>query len=244
MTGKPNEISATEDFEFDALQKAENYRAALVKEFAPFLKGEVLEVGAGIGQITALLSALPDVHRLVSIEPDDRFCRQFRASHPNRTLVEGTIDALPAKSDWDAIVSINVLEHIREDEVELGKFHRKLCRRNGYLCLFVPARREIYAPLDKDFGHYRRYARKELRRKIEQAGFAVHRLSYFNFIGYFAWWLNFCVLRKRHFDVRSIAFFDRVIFPAMHTLETRLRRPPIGQSLIAVATAGTPMGAI
>ena len=40
------------NFEFSALSEARNYRAALIKEFAPVLTGNVLEVGAGIGQIT------------------------------------------------------------------------------------------------------------------------------------------------------------------------------------------------
>ncbi len=233
-----NNVSATEDFEFDALQKAQNYRAALVREFSSFLKGDILEVGAGIGQITTHLAALPSIRQLVSVEPESRFCRQFRTRHPERALIEGTVDALPNESDWDAILSINVLEHVGDDEVELVHYHRKLARRRGHLCLFVPARHEIYAPLDKDFGHHRRYDRKELRHKLRHAGFSIVRLNYFNWIGYFAWWFNFRVLRKRRFDVKSVVIFDRLIFPLLHAFERNVLRPPFGQSLLAVAQAG------
>ena len=70
MSERPNETSATENFEFDALQKAENYRATLIREFAPWLKGRVLEVGAGIGQMTAAIAELPGIEKLIAIEPE------------------------------------------------------------------------------------------------------------------------------------------------------------------------------
>src|SRR5262245_32882369 len=237
MSERPNEAAATGDFEFDALQQARNYRAALVQEFSPFLKGRVMEIGAGIGQFTEALAALPGVQEVVAIEPEPRFCDMFRKLQPNRKLVAGTMDDLQNDSDWDAAICINVLEHIREDDAELAKCRQRLTKRRGHLCLFVPARQEIYAPLDKDFGHHRRYARPQLREKLARAGFQIVRLNYFNCIGYFAWWFNFCFLKKRHFDVGSVVVFDRLIFPVVHALERNLMRPPFGQSLLAVARA-------
>ena len=144
---------------------------------------------------------------------------------------------MPAGSFFDGALCLNVLEHIREDEVELRKFAKLLAPRKGTLCLFVPARPEIYAPIDKDFGHFRRYTRGELRRKLVDAGFHIERLHYFNCVGYFAWWLNFCVLKKREFEVAKVRAFDRVIFPVVHGLESRMVRPPFGQSLMAIARA-------
>jgi SAM-dependent methyltransferase len=239
---KPNEISLTDDFEFAALREAVNYRAALVAEFAPWLRGSVVEVGAGIGQISSSLAALPAVREVVAIEPEARFCREFRRLHPQMKLVEGILDDLDPAQVCDAILCVNVLEHIRDDDRELAKFHQRLAARRGHLCLFVPARQEIYAPLDKDFGHYRRYDRAGLREKLELAGFQIIRLNYFNFAGYFAWWLNFCVRKQRKFEAGAVRFYDRAIFPLGHWLESRLTRPPIGQSLIAMARAGLGKG--
>src|SRR6267143_1575306 len=101
-----------------------------------------------------------------------------------------------------------------------------------------PLNQIISAPLDKDFGHHRRYDRKELRHKLRHAGFSIVRLNYFNWVGYVAWWLSFRVLRKRRFDVRSVVIFDRLIFPLIHAFERNVLRPPFGQSLLAVAQAG------
>jgi SAM-dependent methyltransferase len=230
----PNAIASTKDFEFAALNNAANYRKALLSEFAEFLRGDVLEVGAGIGQITEPLLRMSAVKRVVAVEPDAEFCAQHRSRFPEHELIEGTAGDLQSDRDWDAILSINVLEHISDHEAELKLYASLLRKRQGHLCLFVPARPEIYSPIDKDFGHYRRYLRNELRNLLQRAGFEITRICYFNFVGYFAWWLNFCVLKKRHFEPTKVLFYDRAIFPLVHALERGICRPPFGQSLLAV----------
>jgi SAM-dependent methyltransferase len=237
MSAEPNSMATTEDFEFDALAQARNYRQALFAEFGPFLRGDVVEIGAGIGQMTEHLLRLPGVKRTVAVEPDSRFCARHRAQFPKHHLIEGTAASLPAEDDWDAILSINVLEHIEDDRGELKRYAALLRERRGALCLLVPARPEIYAPIDKDFGHFRRYMRGELRQKLRAAGFAIERLHYYNCAGYFAWWFNFCLLKKRCFEKEKVWFYDRAIFPVVHAMESRIIRPPFGQNLLAVARA-------
>ncbi len=237
MNEVPNESAATANFEFDALRAAQNYRRVLLEIFSPHLHGRVIEIGAGIGQFTEELVKLPPIQHLLALEPDTRFYPEFRKALPNQPLHEGIINTLNDPGPWHGILSINVLEHIREDEDELRAYARLLRNQRGKLCLFVPARPEIYAPIDKDFGHHRRYTRPELQKKLEQAGFKTVRLHYFNATGYFLWWLNFCVLRQRKFKVGSVRLFDRFIFPCTYGLESNLCWPPFGQSLIAVAEA-------
>jgi SAM-dependent methyltransferase len=237
---RPNALADTNDFEFEALQEARNYRAALFREFGPFLKGDVAEVGAGVGQMSEVLAKLPGVQRAVAVEPDAAYCARHRAAFPGHEVIHGTAADLPPGLAWDAILSINVLEHIRGDEEELGRYAGLLKSRRGMLCLFVPAGRAIYAPIDKDFGHFRRYTRTELRDKLERAGFEILRLDYFNAVGYFAWWLNFRLLKKRTFERGKVRLFDRVIFPVVHAVESKVKRPPFGQSLVAVARSGRP----
>jgi hypothetical protein len=237
MKERPNEKAATNSFEFDALREARNYRQALIREFSPFLKGRTIEIGAGIGQVTESLRNLPGIQELQAVEPDPELCAAFRRALPEQALIQGTIENVPDGSAWEAILSINVLEHIREDEAELRSYSKLLRQQNGALNLFVPARQEIYAPIDADFGHHRRYSKPELKRKLEEAGFEVIRLRYFNCVGYFAWWMTFCLLKRRQFDSGSVRFFDRVIFPCVHAFESRIMAPPFGQSLLAVARA-------
>jgi SAM-dependent methyltransferase len=233
----PNALTVSEDFEFEALSLADNYRAALMQEFSHPLRGNVLEVGAGIGQITEVLLKKRDIARLVSIEPHVAFYRQLMEKFPGHTVVHGTFEDLNDSGDWDTILSINVLEHIGDDEKELKNYYNCLAKNVGTLCLFVPARPEIYAQIDKDFGHFRRYTGTSLRDKLERAGFQIVRLRYYNIVGYLAWWLNFCLLKKRHFSASSVRLFDRFIFPPVHLFESRICAPFIGQSLLVEARA-------
>lgn len=228
--------TAPTHFEFGPLSWAERYRAAILREFAPVLHGRVVEEGAGVGHFTAQLARLPQIQELVAVEPNPQFGAQFRQRHPHLRLVEGTLESVPAQPPWDAVVSVNVLEHIADDQAQLARYRQLLVPQQGHLCLFVPARPELYAPLDRDFGHYRRYGRPELQHKLQQAGFSLVRLHYFNCVGYFIWAVNFRWLKRRHFNPTLVRLFDRLLFPAAYRLE-RLVRPPFGQSLIAIARA-------
>lgn len=230
-----NEIGGTEDFEFAALAEAVNYRKTIIGEFSKFLKGRVLEIGAGIGQTTEALVGSEGVDEVVAVEPDHRFHEGFGKRLPNVRLVKGTSQDVSGE-DFDGVITVNVMEHIENDETEFAMQHSLLKGRRGYLCCLVPARPEIFAPLDDHFGHYRRYTKKELRRKLEGAGFKVEEIFYFNFVGYFAWAFRFKLLGKMDFDLGQVRLFDRKIFPVAHSLERKLLRPPIGQSLIAIAT--------
>ena len=230
-------LESQPDFEFEALRHAVNYRRALIREFSPHLKERVIEVGCGIGQMTESLRKLSSIKYLLSVEPDPHFCREFRKTFPGQPLIEGTVDSVTDEKPWNGIVSINVLEHILEDERELAIYSRLLRSANGRLCLFVPARQEIYAPLDKDVGHHRRYTKPGLKKKLEAAGFEVEHIRYFNWVGYFGWWLTFRVMGTRKMNPASVKFFDRVIFPVVYAAESHICAPPFGQSLIAIARA-------
>ena len=93
------------------------------------------------------------------------------------------------------------------------------------------------APIDRDFGHFRRYDAPDLRRKLTRAGFQIVGLHHFNGLGYLLWWLEFTVLKRRHFARRKVWLFDRLVFPILHAVESRVCRPPRGQSILAVARA-------
>jgi SAM-dependent methyltransferase len=237
MAAQRNRKESSGNFEFDALRWANNYRKALLHEFEPHLLGNVIEVGAGIGQFTELLVGLSSIKSVLAIEPEERFCAELRDRLPNQELKQGTVEDLDPGTSCDAVVSTNVLEHIENDTAELRAYAELLRDRRGHLCLFVPARSELYAPIDKDFGHFRRYSKSDLKSKLGGAGFVTKRLDYFNCAGYFAWLLTFRVLSRRAFSPAGVRFFDRFIFLPTHWVESQVMRPPFGQSLLAVAQA-------
>lgn len=232
-----NETAKTEDFEFEALGQAHNYREAIVREFASALRGRVIEIGAGVGQMTRVLRHSPTIETLLSVEPEARFAQSFRAALPEAALLEGTIDDVPISPGWDAIFSVNVLEHIRDHEAEAVKYHRLLEPHGGHLCLLVPARPELFSDIDRDFGHFRRYTAGSLKNVLLRSGFRIEKLHYFNSVGYLAWLLHFRLRRKREFDTQQVRFYDRYIFPWVNRMEVAHCRPLIGQSLVAIAAS-------
>ncbi len=226
------------NYEFEDLQYANNYRTAVLKEFSPYLKGKVIEVGAGIGQFTELLKTINSVKKILAIEPHEPFVKRLKQTFPDIETIRGTIKSVNLNSQWDGIVCINVLEHIEDDLDELKHYNMLLKNNNGNLCLFVPARKELYSEIDAYFGHYRRYTRKELKNKLNQSGFNIVKIHYFNFVGYFSWFIIFKMLKKQTFNPTAVKTFDKFILPTMHLLEYNILRPPFGQSLIAIAKAG------
>ncbi len=220
------------NYEFSGLEPASRYRAAIAREFVSITAGRVLEVGAGIGQMTGVLRRSPGVTHYAAVEPDNAFHASFRDRHPAIPLHS----SLPADTDWDTVLAINVLEHIPEDRVALAAWADRLRHRGGRIGLFVPARPELFAPIDQAFGHQRRYTRPQLRAALESVGFRVERLHYFNLVGYFGWLWLYRILGRRRFDAGAVRFFDRWIFPAGNALERLGIRPPFGQSLVAIAS--------
>lgn len=223
-------------FEFDSLEYARNYRLSIIREFAPCLRGEIAEIGAGIGQSTRELLALPQITKLAAVEPEEKFIAALRQALPQAEIIRGTVANLQAR-DFDGIVSINVLEHIQDDAAELTAYHRLLEKRWGHLCLFVPAGPEIFTAFDREVGHCRRYSRDELQSKLEAAGFTPIKLRYFNLPGYLFWWMEFRVLKRRGFNPRKVVLFDRYLFPIINLIERRCLSPFKGQSILAIARA-------
>ena len=236
MSKEYNQNAISGDFEFEALRQAVNYQRLLTQELGMFVRGRTLEIGAGVGQMTVRLRALPGVQFLQSVEPEPAFCQEFRRTLPEQPLIQGTIHDVPG-NDWDAIVSINVMEHIEHDREEMGFCHALLKERRGILALFVPARPELYAPIDRDFGHYRRYTRTEAVAKLAGAGFKIEKIRYFDFAGYFAWLICCRLLRQRNLKPAAVRCFDRMIFPFENLLETKFCPPPIGKNLLTIARA-------
>jgi len=236
MPKEYNQRAVSGDFQFRALREAVNYQRLLVKELGASIRGRTIEIGAGIGQMTAALRGLPGIEYLQSIEPEPAFCAQFRRRFPEQPLIQGTIKDLPG-DDWDAIVCINVLEHIEDDEEELARYHERLKRKRGALALFVPARPELYAPIDRDFGHYRRYRRAEMVSELTNAKFKIEKIRYFDMVGYFAWLISCRLIRLRNFQPASVRWLDRLIFPMENFIESRICPPPIGKNLLVIARA-------
>jgi SAM-dependent methyltransferase len=219
------------------MTRAVRYHRWIVGELAPYLKGSVAEVGAGSGNVAERLLLSTGIEHLTAIEPSSAMFRLLRErldGEPRATVLRGRLGELDGAfaGAFDSIVYLNVLEHVEDDRGELRRAHACL-RPGGHLCLFVPALPWLYGRLDAEVGHLRRYGRAGLRGAVEDAGFRVVRLRYFDAAGVLPWLLYVRLLR-RELTESTVGFYDRWIVPLTRAVERRVS-PPLGKNLLCVA---------
>jgi SAM-dependent methyltransferase len=222
--------------ELSALVEAQNYYRWVIGRFAPFIGNRVIEIGAGMGTFSRSLLTHTTVSELIMVEPGENLFPLLQkrfAGEPRVTIIHGYFQDLDPSVSADSVVLVNVLEHVAEDAALLNDVHEVLTP-DGTLLLLVPALSLIYGSLDVAFGHYRRYSKPSLADKLQEAGFQILSLSYFNLPGILGWFLTGRVLRRRTLKPRHVRLYDRWIVPWLSRLEGRWA-PPFGQSLIAIA---------
>ena len=207
----------------------DNYNRWLISNFKSFLKGRILEVGAGLG---GLARHLPQQDLVLSDLRTD-YLNYLKKEFRTKTLQMDIEKEVPKKlnNKFDTILSSNVFEHINNDQTAIGNCF-KLLKKGGHLLLYVPARPEIFGQLDRDMGHFRRYTKKELEQKARKAGFKIIKVRYANLPGYFTWWAR-GVIKTSGADSILAKIFDHLITPLLY-LEM-FYNPPFGQSLILIA---------
>jgi len=132
--------------------------------------------------------------------------------------VHSDIDAI-ADASVDFVYSLNVLEHIDNDQAALCSFARVL-RPGGRLYLYVPAFALLYSSFDKRVGHLRRYRRAGLVAKVNTAALRVEVCRYADSLGFGAA-LAYRLLgsRKGEVNERALRFYDRFVFPFSKRLD-------------------------
>jgi SAM-dependent methyltransferase len=223
--------------ELDSLAEARNYYSWVLRQFEPYLGPEVIEAGAGIGTFSEFLLSSPRVKKLTAIEPASNTYPHLEArfrDNPKVDTRKGYLSEFYKDLKADAIVAVNVLEHIEDHETFLREAHSAI-NPGGSLLLFVPALPAIFGTLDKAFEHYRRYTRRSLRDVIAKAGWSPRRVSYMNFPGIAAWFMAGRVMKKTSIAVNEAKTYDRLVVPILSRVETMIE-PPIGSNLVAIAT--------
>ena len=200
---------------------------------APYLRGDILEVGAGHGTFSARLA---NYGKVVASDPSEKCVIRLRQKLAGNAAVEveqgDDVTAAPNRS-FDAIVLINVLEHIEDDVAAVQRLSARL-KPGGHLLVFVPAFQRLYSPFDAAVGHHRRYERGLLLASAYRAGMDVIEARYVNSLGALAWWLMAAKLERVPTRGWSVQFYDRMLVPWLRKLEG-MKAPPIGQSLLLVA---------
>lgn len=227
----------SELWDLETLAGARKLGDWMFEQFAPLVRGRVVEVGAGIGTFSDRMLG-HGVDEALLIEPEVPCAARLEERFGQRAGVAVSRDLIPGSPALDAwagsvdfLLCQNVLEHIADEREAVGAMAEALAP-GGALGLLVPAHPWLFGNLDRRFGHERRYTRDHLRGVIEGAGLRVERLYRFNMLGVAGWVVN----RNRanpSIDARSLRAYE-LLLPPFRALERR-RTPPVGLSLIVHA---------
>lgn len=226
----PEDADYTGVENLEVMREAVRYNAwlvDLVRSHAP-AGGRVLDFGAGSGTFSVPL--LRAGLNLTCLEPD----RGLREMLPAQGLA--AVASLEELGDgaFDYVYSLNVLEHIRDDQETLRELCVKL-RPGGSLLLYVPAFGILYSSMDRKVGHFRRYRRGPLTRLVRAAGFELADARYVDSLGFLAA-LLYRLLDRDTGDInpRQLRFYDRYVLPISLAID-RLCGGIIGKNLLLVA---------
>lgn len=191
----------------------------------------VLEFGAGIGTLAQIWQSATGVKpECLEIDPLLRQVLMQRGfvSHESVDLID---------KKYDGIYSSNVLEHIEDDVSVLKKLNSLLCSE-AKIAIYVPAFMCIYSELDAHVGHYRRYSKKELFKKLENSGFDVVTCEYVDSVGFLAWLttrIRGYNPKKRLGSSNELKIYDTYIYPFSRLLDRMGFKYLFGKNILVVA---------
>lgn len=153
----------------------------------------VLDIGCGS---CVFLSDYVKAPRKVGVEPNkilQSLCRQRAHDVALYNISAQQLHKL--RESFDTVTLIDVLEHIENDEAELREVY-KIIVPGGRLIIAVPALQYLYGKRDQVVGHFRRYEKKELIRKIRDAGFEPRYTRFWNVLGLLPYFVSERILHK------------------------------------------------
>ena len=226
--------------ELDIFARAKNWKEYWASEIRPCLRGDVLEVGAGIGSSTEVLWN----DRLTSwtcLEPDPALAERLRSRFLARPdlaackVIVGTVEAIRSSGQFDSILYIDVLEHIADDHAELARASCIL-RNGGRIAVLAPAHQWLYAPFDRTIGHVRRYNKVALS-ACSPGDCRLERLVYLDSAGMLASLGNRLLLRQAEPTLNQILFWDRFLVP-LSRFTDRVTLHEVGKSILGIWKKG------
>jgi len=218
----------------------EEYLVEVLRRYLPSQQSSrILDVGCGAGLFFERLSEFGSVR---GVETDTTM-KTGRPEIDDR-IHWGTLQSFPAESTFDAILMLDVLEHLADPLPPLRRA-LGLVGDRGVLVATVPAFRSLWTSHDDINEHFERYTGRPFGELLRTAGWRVETLRYF-----FHWTFPAKLavrlaesLRPPRNDAQDLPRIppeplNRALY-LLSRLEQRSLGPvgvPFGSSLLAVAT--------
>jgi SAM-dependent methyltransferase len=222
--------------ELHLFQHASNWKRYYAKNLKPFIKGDVLEVGAGIGSTTNYLYD-GSQRSWLCLEPDSGLFKELETKIENKeladrcTCLKGIVSDLDPHQKFDTILYIDVIEHIEDDKAELRQAAEKL-NKGGHLIVLVPAHQSLFSKFDAAIGHFRRYDKKMLA-PTAPSSLQLKKIKYLDSMGLLASLANKYFLKQDYPTLDQIHFWNNLIVPVSRVTDI-LTNYSLGKTLIGI----------
>ena len=197
---------------------------------------EILEVGAGIGNLSGRLTGRRMLYVAAEKDPLHLHALRNRFLRTPNVVVQHIDPQVPEhfaglEACFDTVLCLNVLEYL-DDPARTLESLRATLKPNGVLIVLVPQGPHLFGSLDRGLGHKRRYSSSQARRLLEAEAFNVEKVYNFNKAGAPPWWAYSRLFGKRHINKLILKIFDKTVWVWRH-LDRFMPWP--GLSLILVA---------
>ena len=212
----------------------------MLRKYVPLNSGRILDAGCGTGGLMKRLQPRFPEWSWQGVDSSAVACELAR-ERAGVDVFEATLTDLPVPAEhYSAVVSADVIYHIEDDQQALNEMARVL-EPGGIMIINVPAYRWLWSYHDEAVHSKRRYGRRELRVKLNQAGLNCLTLTHSNMF-----LLPLIVLRRKLFpapeggsDVQEYPAWLNAILKGVMAVERWLLSIcgalPFGSSILAVA---------
>lgn len=213
----------------ESISVAENYNKYVADLFFSNIdKTEnILDFGAGYGLITEKFKKKG--YKISAVEINKTALEKLNDKNiDSYNLIEKVPKSI------NCIISLNVLEHIEDDDKYIKKFYNHL-PQNGKLILYLPSSNLIWTELDDMVNHKRRYSKSGIVELLNSNSFEIEKIFFVDFIGWIVLFFLKMFRVKLDFDKRKIKFYDKFIFRTFKFTDYFFKNI-IGKNLFIVAS--------
>lgn len=222
----------------DVISKADRFNRWMFDTISPFCKGEILEIGSGIGNISQFFIA--EDRQITLSDLRENYCTILSHNFPKNRVIQLNLveeQFVEVYSDYmgsfDSIFALNVIEHIQDDHLAIQNC-KKLLKAGGQLLILVPAYNILYNEFDKSLEHYRRYNKTSLNNLMQENDLKIVKSFYFNCVGILGWFISGNLLKNKTIPKEQMGLYNTLV-PLIKTIDHMVFKKA-GLSVVTIST--------
>jgi 2-polyprenyl-3-methyl-5-hydroxy-6-metoxy-1,4-benzoquinol methylase len=203
----------------EAIANADKFNKWMYDTVSPYVKGHLLEIGSGIGNVSQHF--LINGTTLTLTDLRQNYCDLLQEKFKNYPTLKGILkinlthpefekEYAHLLGTYDSIVACNVVEHIKDDQLALDNCY-KLLSKGGHVIILVPSYQWLFNKFDVGLEHFRRYTVSKLVGVIKKANFEIVHKQYFNAVGIAGWFVTGSILKKESIPEGQMGLYNKLV---------------------------------